>query len=354
VIASLFSARPQCSRLELLALTALWIAVLPNLGALSQFSNAWAAGSGWKWLSFVVACWLAMYTAIYLNLIAIGCFFWRQSVRWLCAIALVSAAALGYFTFALGMRFERTMFANLIGTNLGEVRELITPTLVVWMLAVGVVPAMFALRTLVQRKVTLKRSLSHTALSLSLLCAVVSALVLPQYQRFASAARNKSITFETVAPINFVGAAIGHWHAMRKLSLVRTPIDSTPQTIHPLARPRLVVFVLGETARAQNHALNGYARETNPRLKSMNIAYFPNSESCGTATTISVPCIFSGMGRSEFSMLKGMERQTLVDLVKKTGINVLWRENDGGCKDVCVRSRGVRRLYRCCTSYPLQ
>jgi lipid A ethanolaminephosphotransferase len=167
------------------------------------------------------------------------------------------------------------------------------------------------------------------------LSAALAAFVFPQYQRFASAARSKSISLETVAPVNFIGAAIGHWHAMRKVSLVRVPLDATPRSKYPLTPPRLVVFVLGETARAQNHSLNGYARETNPRLKAMDIAYFPDSEACGTATTIAVPCIFSGLGRNEFSMLKGMERQTLVDLVKKTGVSVLWRENDGGCKDVC-------------------
>jgi lipid A ethanolaminephosphotransferase len=309
---------------------------LPNLGPLRQIAGAAAAGSGFGWLAFFVGCWLVIFTLTLLALIVFGAFFWRQSIRWLCALAIVSAAALGYFTFALGMRFERTMFANLIQTNPGEVRELITPYLVIWMLFIGVAPAFAVLRSKVRTERAWRtQTLQFTALMVGLIVSL-AAFAFPQYQRYASAARSKSISLETVAPVNFIGAAIGHWHAMRKVSLIRTPIDTNPHAKLSHAQPRLVVFVLGETARAQNHSLNGYARETNPRLKALNLAYFPNSEACGTATTIAVPCIFSGLGRENFSMLKAMERQTLVDLVKKTGARLLWRENDGGCKDVCT------------------
>jgi lipid A ethanolaminephosphotransferase len=332
LIPTLFSARPALSRLTLLALTALWISLLPNLGPLRQVAGATAAGSGLSWIAFVVGWWFVIFTVTFLALLLFGAVFWRQSIRWLCAVAMVSAAALGFFTFALGMRFERTMFANLIQTNSSEARELITPYLIVWMLFVGFAPAYFALRVKVRSERAWRKQF---AAIVGGLIVVLAAFAFPQYQRYASAARSKSITLETVAPVNFIGAAIGHWHAMRKVSLIRAPIDSNPRAGITRKQPRLVVFVLGETARAQNHSLNGYARETNPRLKALNLAYFPDSEACGTATTIAVPCIFSGLGRENFSMLKAMERQTLVDLVKKTGINVLWRENDGGCKDVC-------------------
>ncbi len=308
---------------------------MPNLGPLRQITTATAAGSGLAWWAFVAGCWLVIFTLTLLTLIVLGAAFWRQSVRWLCAVAIISAAALGYFTFALGMRFERTMFANLIGTNVGEARELVTLYLLMWMFAIGVVPAIAVLRARVRvGGAWRKHTFQHAAVVGALLVGL-AAFAFPQYHRYASAARSKSISLETVAPINFIGAALGHWHAMRKVSLVRAPIDANPRAKYSLSQPRLVVFVLGETARAQNHSLNGYARETNPRLKALNLAYFPDSEACGTATTIAVPCIFSGLGRENFSMLKAMERQTLVDLVKKTGIHVLWRENDGGCKDVC-------------------
>lgn len=62
------------------------------------------------------------------------------------------------------------------------------------------------------------------------------------------------------------------------------------------SRPRLLVFVVGETARAQNWGLNGYARETTPQLTQMGVINFSDMHSCGTNTEVSVPCMFSSFG----------------------------------------------------------
>ncbi|MGV8455657.1 sulfatase-like hydrolase/transferase, partial [Pseudomonas aeruginosa] len=55
----------------------------------------------------------------------------------------------------------------------------------------------------------------------------------------------------------------------------------------------LLVFVVGETARADHFSLNGYARETNPELSKQDIVNFTQVRSCGTSTAVSVPCMFS-------------------------------------------------------------
>ncbi|MBF3203126.1 sulfatase-like hydrolase/transferase, partial [Pseudomonas aeruginosa] len=68
------------------------------------------------------------------------------------------------------------------------------------------------------------------------------------------------------------------------------------------ARKSLTVLVVGESARAQNFSLNGYARETNPRLKAEEgLINFSNVHSCGTETAVSVPCMFSNLGRADYS-----------------------------------------------------
>src|SRR3546814_14594333 len=66
-------------------------------------------------------------------------------------------------------------------------------------------------------------------------------------------------------------------------------------------RPRLLVFVLGETVRAQNWGLDGYLRQTTPQLAAMDdVINFPDVESCGTSTAVSVPCMFSAYGRPDY------------------------------------------------------
>jgi lipid A ethanolaminephosphotransferase len=66
--------------------------------------------------------------------------------------------------------------------------------------------------------------------------------------------------------------------------------------------------------------------------------YFANTESCGTATAISVPCMFSGYSRAEFSLEKGRNAETLFDVIARSGVRAIWRDNDSGCKGVCAKT----------------
>jgi lipid A ethanolaminephosphotransferase len=112
----------------------------------------------------------------------------------------------------------------------------------------------------------------------------------------------------------------------------RGPSWTTP------TRKSVTVLVIGETARAVNFSLNGYARETNPRLAKLDgLINFPNVTSCGTDTAQSLPCMFSGAGRAKTSSDISRRREGLLDIIKRAGFPVLWRENQSGCKAVCAR-----------------
>jgi len=100
----------------------------------------------------------------------------------------------------------------------------------------------------------------------------------------------------------------------------------------------LFVVVGGETARWDHFALNGYARPTSPGLsKIADLINYPRAFSCGTDTAQSVPCMFSGLSREHFTNAKAEARENLLDILKRAGIGVLWRENQSGCKRVCTR-----------------
>jgi lipid A ethanolaminephosphotransferase len=202
---------------------------------------------------------------------------------------------------------------------------------------VGIVPAALVSMWPMKASNSWLGETGRSAALLVLPLLVAGAAVYPQFQSFASAGRNKSITFHTVAPINIVAAAISHVATQRAANVVREPVGTDAKIRYELVKPRLVVFVLGETARAQNQALNGYSRPTNDRMIAEHVVNFPYTESCGTATAISVPCMFSGFTREEFSLSKAAGRETLVDVIHRAGMKILWRENDGGCKGVCDR-----------------
>lgn len=65
--------------------------------------------------------------------------------------------------------------------------------------------------------------------------------------------------------------------------------------------------------------------------------YFRDVRSCGTATAVSVPCMFSDLPRDEFELSKADHRDTVLDVMQRAGLAVSWIDNQSGCKGVCAR-----------------
>lgn len=107
-------------------------------------------------------------------------------------------------------------------------------------------------------------------------------------------------------------------------------------------QPKLMVLVVGETARAESFALNGYARNTNPELSKLPVINFNQVSSCGTATAVSVPCMFSGMSRETYDEQLASHREGLLDIAQRAGYQVTWIDNNSGCKGACDRVQNTR------------
>ncbi|EGK8720294.1 sulfatase-like hydrolase/transferase, partial [Campylobacter coli] len=107
---------------------------------------------------------------------------------------------------------------------------------------------------------------------------------------------------------------------------------------------KLLVLVVGETARAANYSLGGYAKnDTNFYTKKDNVVFFDNFSSCGTATAVSLPCMFSLSKRQNYSSSEYQEN--VMDILQKTGVKASWIDNNsGGCKGVCDRLSDKQQL----------
>jgi lipid A ethanolaminephosphotransferase len=102
------------------------------------------------------------------------------------------------------------------------------------------------------------------------------------------------------------------------------------------ARPTLVLLVVGETARAANWGLNGYARATTPQLAAMpDLISFAQASSCGTNTEVSLPCMFSPWGRRHYDEARIRGAESALQVLQRAGVPVNWRDNQSGCKGVC-------------------
>jgi lipid A ethanolaminephosphotransferase len=101
------------------------------------------------------------------------------------------------------------------------------------------------------------------------------------------------------------------------------------------SRPVLFVIIVGETARADHFSLNGYERDTSPDLSRFDIVNFPDVTSCGTATEVSLPCMFSQRGREQYDKGRIRREEGLLNVLATAGLRVLWRDNQSGCQGVC-------------------
>lgn len=255
-------------------------------------------------------------------------------------LAIVSAAAAAWFMEKFGVIIDTDMIRNASETTSAEAGHLMTPAFVTHMLLYAALPALAI--TLVRiRHRTFGAKLKWNLAVIVPMLLLALGMTLWQYPAIASTIRNNHIIFKTLNPVvpmaNAVKFAIV---SDREKTIVAVPLDTdaTPgPRIRSADKPVVTIIVAGETARAQDFSLGGYERTTNPELEQRDIVFFTNTSSCGTATSISIPCMFSLLGRSDYSHDKGLGQENLLDVIAHAGVKVEWWENNTGDKDVARR-----------------
>jgi lipid A ethanolaminephosphotransferase len=225
---------------------------------------------------------------------------------------------------------------NVMATNYKEASELLGWGLAGHLLLLGVLPA-----ALLWWPTIKQRNFAHAAAVRSgwiagALALGVAALLLV-FADFASLMRNHKEMRWLITPGNVIAAITANSFGRVEHTGPRTVVgaDAKAPAPTPGARPRLFVLVVGETARAQNFSLNGYARDTNPQLSKRDVINFPGATACGTSTEVSLPCMFSLFGRAHYDEEKILMHESVLNVLARAGIGVLWRDNQSGCKGVC-------------------
>lgn len=89
----------------------------------------------------------------------------------------------------------------------------------------------------------------------------------------------------------------------------------------------VVVLVIGESARAANFSLYGYARETNPALRQAGAIPLLNAHACATYTTASVQCMLAHVDSSSSLLYRD---ESLPSYLQRNGVEVMWLSNNWG------------------------
>ena len=270
----------------------------------------------------------------------------QRAFKAVLALMLVLAAVAGYFVRQYGVVLDPGMLENVVNTDMAETRELLSGTFALHLLLYAAVPLALLWRTpmplLPWRRAWVWRLL------LPVLAAVLTAgALLSMFQPFSALMRNQKSLRYQLTPANVVwslGAVAQRRLATPPGARQAIGIDAVAGPVMAAApRPRVLLLVIGETARAANWGLNAAkpglagnsARDTTPELARLPVLNFSDATACGTSTEVSLPCMFAPVGRRDYDEARIRNSESLLHVLARAGVHVHWRDNQSGCKGVC-------------------
>jgi lipid A ethanolaminephosphotransferase len=226
----------------------------------------WAEGN----IGFLVSLVFFHYSLLALLMVIFSLF---MSARIAASVFILLAAIVGYFTDQLGVMINTDMIGTMFETNIAEATDLLNAGFIWHVLFRGLAPVMLMWLLPFQKSGVL-RELRFKALAAVAAIAVMVLSILPLGGHYASFFREhkplRNYMYPT-ASILYLGqyikqeiqAAKSHNFTNLPGKLARLDVDKHPE---------LIIMVVGETARADHFSLNGYARQTNPKLEMEKIS----------------------------------------------------------------------------------
>ncbi|WP_072238917.1 phosphoethanolamine transferase [Campylobacter coli] len=256
---------------------------------------------------------------------------------------LSSCTSLYFITF-YGVLIDSDMIQNVMQTDIKEVKDLLSWRLVLLAIVV-LLFCVFILRIRIENNTEqgFFKKIRVRVLSALLGCSIFLIAFVPLSKTFIPFFRTYNEIRMYNTPFYQIYAVYRYYVRFVKAKPEFKTIanDAYRENNHT---KKLLVLVVGETARAANYSLGGYTKnDTNFYTKKDNVVFFDNFSSCGTATAVSLPCMFSISKRENYSSSEFQENA--MDVLYKTGVDAAWFDNNsGGCKGVCDRLAYKQKL----------
>jgi lipid A ethanolaminephosphotransferase len=261
-----------------------------------------------------------------------------KSARWVLAMILVTSAWAAFYMDEFGVIIDHVMLDNAAKTDTHEVLGLLSWGFFIKMLVLGIVPALLLIKK--TPAICFQRDALSTRLKqIGLLLLGMVLVIVPFTADYASFIREHKIVRMYANPTFFHYSVI-KWASQKVFTHHITGLKKTAEDAVSLDEGKhheLIIMVVGETARFDRFSLNGYARQTNPRLSKEAVVSLKRVISCGTSTGVSVPCMFSMFGRKNYDEETALHTENALDVLASKGVKVLWRDNNSDSKGVALR-----------------
>ncbi|PJK07486.1 phosphoethanolamine transferase [Lysobacteraceae bacterium NML120232] len=327
--------RPRLSANVLMLFTALWLTVFCNQ---RLWGMIWAvpmesALSLWLFRALMAALIFAFALGLMLPLSFRGLL-----KPWLVILLLMSASA-NVLTVDFGAVADRHAIASVFETDQREAQEMMSAWVLTRIFLLGVLPAIFIALTRIQWQPFKQELLARWKPLLLVVAPIILAITLAGQQVIPFVRNHPEARYLTL-PFSVLSAIRSHLQHTFKTTPPHQRIGEDAHQLHPTAtgeKPRVLVVVVGESARSESFALAGYPRDTNPALGKLPVLFFANVQSCGTNTATSLPCMFSDLGRENYQQRIANHRDNALDILQRAGWQVEWFDNNTGSKKVAAR-----------------
>lgn len=319
----------------LLLLSSIYIVVFGNFTFWSKLNSS-LGDSTYYHLFILNAFFYLFVTVVYFTMSMIS-FSWV--VKHTVAVFIIATSIISYFIDSYGSIVSVSMIQNVIETDVNEATDLLSFGLIRHVFVLGVLPCLFVYWVKIKHRPFVKESFSRI-LSSFLMISVTSSVIYFSYKNLTFVGRENRdlrVYMNPLFPISSAYKHVMNYAGDKDHTLIDVFSDAKSISSNTTSAPTVLVIVVGETARASSFGINGYIKDTTPFLNKENIINYNNSFSCGTATAESIPCMFSDVTHDDFDLDEIRSRENVLDALKYANVDVLWRENNSGCKGVCER-----------------
>jgi len=320
----------KLSQVRLIIFIAAFITLTGNSKFLEKTLLVYPLSENWLFI-----CSLLIWLFVFLSaLLLIFCY--RHTIKPILIILLMTSSIASYAANNFGIVFDHNMIANTFETNTTEFLELVNFKSFLYLLLLGLLPSYFVIKTEIT-ELPLKSQLWQRAKAFVIMILIFSLLIIGFFKHYSSFARETDLNLY-INPSYYLYSITKYVDS--KFETSTTPfqqIGLDAKINKKTNKQRLVILVIGETARMDRFSLNGYERQTNPLLAKEDVVSFRQMTSCGTDTSWSIPCMFSSLNQSSYNHKEGKNMSNALDIINSAGVEVLWLENNSDSKGVADR-----------------
>jgi lipid A ethanolaminephosphotransferase len=231
------------------------------------------------------------------------------------------------------------MIRNIMHTDANEALDFLSLKVLVYLIIWGFIPS-YILYKIPIKYYSIKKEYIQKLKQIIFLVLIISLNIFFSFKHYSSFAREHKALRYMSNP--------SYW-LYSTAQYIQISLSSQPKQLIAKGRDahlkkdlhrknKIIILVLGETARADHFSLNGYQKQSTPKLEKHRLVNFSNFHACGTSTAVSVPCMFSFETHKTYTYTKGLASENVLDvLTHSKNISILWRDNNSNSKGVALR-----------------